>query len=82
MTKQSINNLVDSDDKPNTRCFFDIDFDGHSAGRIIFELFNNLCPRTCENFRALCTGMTSKKKTFNFTKASFLFKLKIFKTKR
>ena len=58
MTKQSLKNLVDSDDKPNTRCFFDIDFDGHSAGRIIFELFNNVCPRTCENFRALCTGMT------------------------
>ena len=22
------------------RCFFDIDFNGHSVGRIIFELFN------------------------------------------
>lgn len=38
------------------RCFFDIDFNGHSVGRIIFELFNDVCPVTCENFRALCTG--------------------------
>ena len=39
-----------------TRCFFDVDFNGHSAGRIIFELYNEACPKTCENFRALCTG--------------------------
>ena len=33
------------------RCFFDIDLNGHPAGRIIFELYNDLCPVTCENFR-------------------------------
>ncbi|XP_074653375.1 peptidyl-prolyl cis-trans isomerase G-like isoform X2 [Tubulanus polymorphus] len=26
------------------------------VGRIIFELFSEACPRTCDNFRALCTG--------------------------
>ncbi|CAF3831408.1 unnamed protein product, partial [Adineta steineri] len=38
------------------RCFFDIKIDGNEAGRIVFELFNDTCPRTCENFRCLCTG--------------------------
>lgn len=27
------------------------------AGRIIFELFADICPKTCENFRSLCTGI-------------------------
>lgn len=53
-----------------TRCFFDIDFNGHSVGRVIFELYNDLCPKTCENFRALCTGLISKLKRKKLT--SFL----------
>ncbi|EMD33306.1 hypothetical protein CERSUDRAFT_117929 [Gelatoporia subvermispora B] len=38
------------------RVFFDVAIDGEPAGRIIFELFNDTAPKTCENFRALCTG--------------------------
>ena len=29
------------------------------AGRIVFELYNDICPRTCENFRSLCIGNRS-----------------------
>ena len=36
--------------------FFDITIDGNDAGRIVFDLFDDITPRTCENFRALCTG--------------------------
>ncbi|KAH6929910.1 hypothetical protein HPB50_006631 [Hyalomma asiaticum] len=40
----------------NPRCFFDVQIGDESAGRIVFELFADVCPITCENFRALCTG--------------------------
>ena len=37
--------------------FLDIDVDGDGyLGRIVLELFNDLVPKTAENFRALCTG--------------------------
>ncbi|CAN1192364.1 Peptidyl-prolyl cis-trans isomerase CYP40 [Linum perenne] len=39
-----------------TRCFFDISIGGELEGRIVMELFNDVVPRTAENFRALCTG--------------------------
>lgn len=38
------------------RCFFDIEIGGIAAGRIVMELFNDIAPITCENFRSLCTG--------------------------
>ena len=38
------------------KCFFDIDIGGKPAGRIVFELYSDITPKTCENFRALCTG--------------------------
>ncbi|KAF8817776.1 putative cyclophilin 1 [Cardiosporidium cionae] len=40
----------------NPKVFFDIEIGGKSAGRVEFELFKNIAPRTAENFRALCTG--------------------------
>jgi cyclophilin family peptidyl-prolyl cis-trans isomerase len=40
----------------NPRVFFDIQIGRRDAGRITFELFANITPRTAENFRALCTG--------------------------
>lgn len=50
----------------HSRCFFDIALGGLQSGRIVFELFTDVAPKTCENFRALCTGekgigLTTKK---------------------
>ncbi|CAF2529896.1 unnamed protein product [Rotaria sp. Silwood2] len=39
-----------------SRCFFDVKVDDKSLGRITFQLYNDIVPKTAENFRALCTG--------------------------
>lgn len=42
--------------KARSRVFFDITIGGKPAGRVTFELYNDVVPKTAENFRALCTG--------------------------
>ncbi|KAH9695711.1 hypothetical protein WN944_028871 [Citrus x changshan-huyou] len=38
------------------RCFLDISIGVELEGRIIVEIYNDVIPKTAENFRALCTG--------------------------
>ena len=38
------------------RVFFDCTIGGQPAGRIVFELYSDIVPKTAENFRCLCTG--------------------------
>ncbi|KAI0842471.1 cyclophilin-like domain-containing protein [Hypoxylon sp. FL0890] len=45
-----------SDAKKRSYVFFDVTIGGKPAGRITFELYNDIVPKTAENFRALCTG--------------------------
>jgi len=40
----------------NPKVYFDIAIGGAPAGRVVFELFADVTPKTAENFRALCTG--------------------------
>ena len=42
--------------KPRSRVFFDIQVGNDTPGRVVFELYNDVVPKTAENFRALCTG--------------------------
>jgi peptidylprolyl isomerase len=37
-------------------CKFDITIDGAPAGRVIFELYDGVVPKTAKNFRELATG--------------------------
>ena len=43
-------------DKSNPKVFMDISIQGKNQGRIVFELFKNMVPKTAENFRSLCVG--------------------------
>ncbi|ORZ03436.1 cyclophilin A [Syncephalastrum racemosum] len=39
-----------------TKTFFEVSADGKPLGRIVFQLRDDVVPKTAENFRALCTG--------------------------
>ena len=51
--------------------FFDVSIGGERAGRIEMELRSDVCPKTCENFRALCTGERAMSKALDFKKSVF-----------
>eukprot|EP00931_Biecheleriopsis_adriatica_P087860 TRINITY_DN62273_c0_g1_i1.p1 TRINITY_DN62273_c0_g1~~TRINITY_DN62273_c0_g1_i1.p1 ORF type:complete len:223 (+),score=70.66 TRINITY_DN62273_c0_g1_i1:45-713(+) len=36
--------------------FLEVEISGVNIGRMIFKLYNNICPKTAENFRCLCNG--------------------------
>ncbi len=38
----------------NPRVWFDIEIGNETSGRVVIELYQNVAPRTVENFRALC----------------------------
>jgi len=40
----------------NPKVFFDLTIGNKPAGRIEFELYADVVPKTAENFRCLCTG--------------------------
>ncbi|KAI9530152.1 hypothetical protein NQZ68_004169 [Dissostichus eleginoides] len=41
---------------PRSRVFLDVGISNVLVGRVVIELFSDICPKTCENFRCLCTG--------------------------
>ncbi|XP_078619690.1 putative inactive peptidyl-prolyl cis-trans isomerase-like 6 [Branchiostoma floridae x Branchiostoma japonicum] len=48
-----------------TFAYLDISIGGEAAGRLLFELYTDKVPKTCENFRALCTGEKGRSKDSN-----------------
>jgi len=59
---------------PLPKAFFDMEMGGESIGRVEFELFADVVPKTAENFRQLCTGeagVGSKGKPLHYKGCSF-----------
>ncbi|KAF1672408.1 PPIL6 protein, partial [Pygoscelis papua] len=54
--------------------YLEIAIEEQPIGRLLFELFSDACPRTCENFRALCAGgVTSPRDGRELTYKNSLF---------
>ncbi|KAK2859507.1 hypothetical protein Q5P01_004127 [Channa striata] len=50
--------------KDRPQCYFDVELNREPVGRIVFQLFSDICPKTSKNFLCLCTGtgkITGKK---------------------
>ena len=43
---------MDVDKLPRSTTYFDVTIDNKPVGRIVFSLFDDLVPKTAENFRA------------------------------
>lgn len=43
--------------------FLDVCVEGDLIGRLVLELYSNLCPRTAHNFLCLCTGDSGSPQT-------------------
>lgn len=50
-----------------TKVYFDVFANDNKLGRITFKLYDDVVPKTAENFRALCTG----EKGFGYAKSAF-----------
>uniref|UniRef100_A0A673IZ92 Peptidyl-prolyl cis-trans isomerase n=1 Tax=Sinocyclocheilus rhinocerous TaxID=307959 RepID=A0A673IZ92_9TELE len=49
--------------KDRPQCYFDVEVNREPVGRIVFQLFSDICPKTSKNFLCLCTGEKSSGKT-------------------
>ena len=74
VTVGSLKSIADSEEVAattptlaNPKVFFDIEIDGQPEGKVVFELFSDVVPKTAENFRVLCTG----EKGFGFKSSKF-----------
>ncbi|XP_062896847.1 probable inactive peptidyl-prolyl cis-trans isomerase-like 6 isoform X1 [Mobula hypostoma] len=46
-------------DTKHTFVYMEISIEQQPVGRLLFELFTDICPKTCKNFAALCTAEAS-----------------------
>uniref|UniRef100_A0A3Q3W854 Peptidyl-prolyl cis-trans isomerase n=1 Tax=Mola mola TaxID=94237 RepID=A0A3Q3W854_MOLML len=60
--------------KVRPQCYFDVELNREPVGRIVFQLFSDICPKTCKNFLSLCTGkkLCYKGSTFHRVVKNFM----------
>ena len=63
------NNILYEDTSLNP--YFDIEVGGIYQGRILFQLFDDIVPKTCKNFRFLCSNGLLIKGTPSYEGSSF-----------
>jgi cyclophilin family peptidyl-prolyl cis-trans isomerase len=63
------NNTLYEDTKLNP--YFDVEVGGIYQGRILFQLFDDIVPKTCKNFRFLCSNGLLIKGTPSYEGSSF-----------
>ena len=56
MSKEEVERIQPEPTWDGPRVFLDFNIADRPIGRVIIELRPDVCPRTCENFRQLCTG--------------------------
>ncbi|NXD08229.1 PPIL6 protein, partial [Nothocercus nigrocapillus] len=60
--------------KQHVFVYLDITIQEQPIGTLLFELFSDVCPKTCENFRVLCTGgITSPSSGLHLTYKNSVF---------
>lgn len=59
-TSQLIHNLHSELISKNNRVYLDITIDNKKYGKLIFELFTDVVPKTCDNFSELCKNKAYK----------------------
>ena len=66
----------------NPKVFLDIEIGKRYVGRLVFELYSKVAPKTVENFRCLCTGESGtsiiSKKLLSFKGSSIIDLLIVF----
>jgi cyclophilin family peptidyl-prolyl cis-trans isomerase len=63
---------VDNKNEMFTYVYLDISIDDKPAGKIIIKLFDNIVPKTCENFKLLCKNKKYKNNTFHRVIKNFM----------
>ena len=53
-------------------CYFDVKIGDEEQERIIMKMYDDIAPKTCTNFRALCTG-EQKTQEFNLHYLNMIF---------